>query len=582
MFKKIIIFSSFFLIFTLTFVSIPKSAKSAGFKKGWFLGAVINLSASSFNFGTRRVNSLCGFTFDVTNQGSEKLVINSVSFRSQSFRFDNTIVNFPITIAPQKTRTFRIWFNPNTASFFSDEAAFYSNAVNESVSRVFISGSGQYNLTDLGDILWEGNIPPNPNTSFQDYQPKSMKQIGDVNNDGVNDIIVATENYWTICYNGNSSVTADTLWKFNTHFGTNNTGSVDWEDAMQIMDDINSDGVEEVVIGCGGGNEEVYVLNGRTGAKIWEYPGPGSNYDGDINGLRCDKDYNNDNINDVLISASGEGNGTGRHAVICLNGLNGKVIFNQVQNSEFTHDVVSLPNGGAIGIATNGGPYAVNGFNNSGNNMWNYPVTSAVWSLRQVPDINNDNNPDIIGLWGFTGGIFALSGTTGSQIWVRSLGSSNNGTVEVLDDLNRDGFIDVTFSGPQTAARVDTKTNTVLWTTPFSSSYIRDVGFLGDVTGDTLGEVLYSTQQPGRVFVLNGQSGAILFEYTFGTTIQQRADRVTLLNSIDTNASNEFVACSRDGRIKCFSGGPLGVVGIGSNDNNVLLSFLFIKTIPIL
>jgi hypothetical protein len=296
--------------------------------------------------------------------------------------------------------------------------------------------------------------------------------------------------------------------------------------------------------------------------------------------LRCDKDYNNDSKNDILISASGEGNGTGRHAVICLNGLNGQVIFNQVQSSEFTHDVVSLPNGGAIGIAANGGPYAVNGFNNSGNNTWTYPVSSAVWSLRQVPDINNDNNPDVIGLWGFNGDIFALSGTTGSQLWVRNLSSANNGTVEILDDMNQDGFIDLTFSGLQTAARIDSKTNSVLWTTGLFSSYIRDAGFLGDVTGDTIGEVLYSTQQPGKVFVLNGLTGSILFEYTFGTTIQYRADRVAALNSIDSNASNEFVACSRDGRIKCFSGGPNGVIGFSPSSSIVPGKFALYQNYP--
>jgi hypothetical protein len=51
------------------------------------------------------------------------------------------------------------------------------------------------------------------------------------------------------------------------------------------------------------------------------------------------------------------------------------------------------------------------------------------------------------------------------------------------------------------------------------------------------------------------------FIYTFGTSIDERADRVAKLNDIDNSGTNEFVAGSRDGRIKCFSGGP-GVIGI--------------------
>lgn len=549
--------------------------------KGVYSGPYFGLTANSFNYNNRRINSLCGYSFTVTNQGTQPLIINSVNFASQRFRFDTTNARFPITIDTQRSRTLRIWFNPNAVSTFSDTAAFSTNAVNNSSAKIGITGSGVNDAAVLGNILWESTIPLNPNTSSNDLQPKSMKQIADVNGDGISDMIIATENYWTICYNGNSSVTADTLWKFNTHFGTNNTGSVDWEDAMQIMDDINNDGIPEVVIGCGGGNEEVYVLSGGTGRVIWEYDGPGSNYDGDINGLRVDKDYNNDGKKDVLISASGEGaTNPGRHSVICVNGLNGQVIFMQVQNSEFTHDVTSTTTGGAIGKGSNGGPYGVVGFNNTGSTVWNYTTTSTVWSMKEIPDINNDGSTDIAGLWGFNGSIFALSGSTGSQIWVNNLATSNNGTIELLDDMDKNGFVDITASGPQTAYRIDSKNNNLMWTRFFASSYIRDAGMLGDVTGDSIAEVLYSTQQPGKVFVLNGETGAILFEYTFGTSINERADRVAALNSINGNTSNEFVSASRDGRIKCFDGGPGQVIGIISNNNNIPGKFALYQNYP--
>ncbi|HEY3249749.1 MAG TPA: PQQ-binding-like beta-propeller repeat protein [Ignavibacteria bacterium] len=435
----------------------------------------------------------------------------------------------------------------------------------------------------LGDIIWEGTIPVNPCTSLNDLQPKSLKEIGDVNGDGKHDIIVATENYWTICYNGNASGTAQILWSFNTCFGTNNTGSVDWEDAMQIMDDINNDGIQEVVIGTGGGNENVYVLSGATGLILWEYgdPVPTNNYNGDINGIRVDKDFNNDGKMDVLVSASGEGSShPGRHSIICLNGLNGQELFVTVINCEFTHDVASLTTGGAISFASNGGPYGVKGVNNSGVLQWSYSASSTVWSTKQIPDINNDGNTDLVGLYGFAGGIFAISGSNGQQLWTNSLGSSNNGTVELVDDKDHNGYPDLIFSAPQSAFRIDSKNNQILWSRPFSASYIRDAGLLGDVSGDSIGECLFSTQQPGKVFVLDGNTGAILFEYLFGNTIQQRADRVTSLASIDSNTANEFVACSRDGRIKCFSGGSGTILGISSNNQEMPEKFALYQNYP--
>lgn len=549
--------------------------------KGVQNGAYFGPSVTSFNYNNRRKSSMSGFTFNVTNQGTQPLVINGCSFSSSKYKFDTTNARFPITIDTQSTRTFRIWFMPDAAATFNDSAIFNTNAVNNSNAKISLTGAGVDELPVLGAIMWEGNIPANPNTSFNDYQPKSMKQIPDVNGDGIADIICATENYWTICFNGNSSGTLDTLWKFNTHFGTNNTGSVDWEDAMQIMDDLNGDGIPEVVIGCGGGNEEVYVLSGGTGKLIWEYDGPGSNYDGDIFGIRVDKDFNGDGRKDVLISASGEGaTNPGRHAVICLNALNGEVIFFQQQPSEFTYDVVSVTSGGAIGFGSNNGVRGVRGFNTNGINTWSYSTTSAVWSLREVPDLNNDGNTDIIGFWGFTSNVMALSGTNGQEIWSIGLGNGNNGTVEILDDKDNDGFKDVTFSGPQTAFRIDSKTNQQLWQQSFGASYIRDAGMLGDITGDSIAEVLYSTQQPGKVFVLNGSNGNILFEYTFGTSINERADRVSALNSVDDNRSNEFVACSRDGRIKCFNGGPGEVIGIISNNNTIPQKFALYQNYP--
>ena len=548
--------------------------------KGVFSGSYIALSQYNANYSTRRVNSLSGYTFDITNRGTQPLQINSVSFGSARFRMDLTNVTFPITIDTQKTRTLRIWFNPNSTATFNDSAVFSTNAVNNSTAKMLLTGIGQNNTTALGDIMWEGSVPDNPNTGSQDPQPISIKEIPDVNGDGVNDIIECTGNYWTICYNGNSSVTADTLWKFNTNFGTINTGSVTYKDALQITNDINGDGIKDVIIGCGGGNEMVYALSGKDGRRLWAYGDSISTSDGDINGIRVDKDYNGDGVNDVLISASGEANMTGRHSVYCLNGLTGQELFSAYENANFLYDIVSNENGGAVSYGSNGGPYGIFAFNNSGAGTWGYTTSGVVWSMKKVPDINNDGQSDIIGMYGFNGGIFAISGTNGNQIWTGSTTSSNNGTIEILDDKDKNGFSDFTLSGPMALYRLDTKTDSVLWTNFTNNSFVRDVCMLGDLNGDTINEIAYSMQQPGTVYVVDGATGIILFQYTFGTAITQRADRVTKLTSIDGNFSSEFVAGCRDGRIKCFSGGTNGVIGIHSVSTSIPKKFALYQNYP--
>lgn len=528
--------------------------------KGVYTGANILLSDSVYNYNTRRNGSLCGWSFKIINSGTSDLVINSITFSGTNYKLDTVGLTFPLTIGVQGSKRLRIWFHPTGAGNFPCTATIASNAVNAPSKTISLSGNSNTNTTTLGEIYWQGAVLDNPFTGSDDYQTVSIKQIGDVNGDGVNDVVVASGNYLTTCYNGNASVTADSLWSFNTGYNNNNTGSVTWEDGMQIRSDVDGDGIQDVVIGCAGGNEMVYTISGRTGRQIWAWGDSVSYSDGDIEAVRVDKDYNGDGVKDVLVSASGTGSGTGgRHALVCLNGLTGAQIFYVTQNSDFTGDVVATSFGGAIGLST---PYSVNGFDNNGTQTWTYPTTSKLWSIKEIPTIGTDSVKELIGNFGFSGDVFCLAENTGSVNWTMSLGSSNNSKIQLLDDLDSNGHIDFTLYGPQTAYRIDTKTHNILWQNPLGSSYLRGVDFLSDVNGDGKRDILISTQQPGRVQVLNGTSGMVIFTYEWGTSLLQRGDRCAILNSIDGNPTTEFIGGCRDGRIICFSGGTNVPVGI--------------------
>jgi len=538
------------------------------FGKGIFNGSNIGSSVSSLNYSTRRVNSLSGGYLDITNQGSAPLIINSVTFNSQRFRLDTVGLTFPIVIDTQKTLPMRIWFNPNSAATFNDSAKFNSNAVNSSVLRIPVTGIGQVLPAVLGNIQWQAEIPDNPNTTSDNLKVMSMKEISDVNSDGINDVMIATDNYWTICYNGNSSVTDDILWKFNSRKSNNVSGSVVYEDGMQIMNDINGDGVQDVVIGTGGNNELVFALSGRTGNLLWSYGDSLITSDGDINGMNVSKDYNNDGINDVLVAATGEGKGNGRHAAICLNAVNGTAIFYAVQGGHFTHSITPTSVGGAIDFSSNGGPYGVNGFSNAGGFTWSTTVSSTVWNLKEMQDLNADGVTDIAAYFGFSGSIRMMSGNNGAQIWSNDFGQSIDGNIRTLGDLNNDGFNDITFSGPQTLYRVDSRTAGVIWNTSLDNNYIHSVAELSDMTGDGIREIAAGTQN-SNIYVVRGDSGQIIFTYNFGSATTNTVEQVASIKSIDGNSSSEFLGGSREGIVICFDGGPNGVVGI-TNINSSL------------
>lgn len=415
---------------------------------------------------------------------------------------------------------------------------------------IFRTANTQTRGLQFGDIIWQIQIPDNPGTTLQDKQIRSMKQIPDVNGDNVNDVIIATGNYWTICFNG---INGSILWQFSTHFGSINTGSVEWEDAVAISD-VNNDGTFDAVIGCGGGNEMVYALNGVNGSVLWSYGNPTTTSDGDIEAVNIKYDFNGDGINDALVSASGTTTG-GRHAAICLNALNGAVIFYRTQPQPFTDDAIATESGGAIGVNNNGAPYGVTGLDTSGNSTWSFTAPGNTWSLKEIPDISNDGRKDIVGMGGFTGSIYAISGNSGTQIWSRTLGSSNNGKITILDDADGNGFADITLSAPQAAHRVDSKTGNLIWSNALASSYLRGIDNIGDVTGDSIDDIVIATQLPPRLLVLNGINGNILFDFVFGATLSQRGDRAAVLNDIDTNGVNEFLGGNREGRVICFYGG---------------------------
>jgi hypothetical protein len=546
--------------------------------KGVYTGAFINLSALSYEYGQRRTNSLCGYIFTVMNQGNTPLQINSMNLNTSNYRIDTLGLTFPVSIDTQKTKQFRVWFHPTSPSSFTDTLKINSNAVNLPLSKISLSGSGISQTYDLGSILWQGIVPDNPYTSYNDYQPVSIKQIADVNGDGFNDMLVASNNYLVSCFNGNSSVTSDVLWTFNSGITNYNSGSVTNEEAMQIRDDIDGDGIPDIVIGCGGGNEMVYTISGRTGQMIWSY-GDSINYsDGDITGVRVDKDYNGDGVKDVIVSASGNGQPPlGRRSVYILNGINGNLIFQIPETQvQFLTDVANNQLGGAVGLSNNGGPYFVQGFNNSGSNTWSYTSTDYVWNLKEIKSINSDTIRDFACFAGFNGKIFTLNGATGAEIWSRNLGSSINGTIKILQDSLHNNLLNKLYTfGPKTLQVVDPVTSNVDWVLPLDNSYILGVCQLNYY--HLYAPMIVATTLNNHVYACNTRNtGSIVFTYSFGSGgSETAAEKVSALKTVRTpdqqynGIADDFIAGCRDGRIVCFSGGYFLTPNVNTIGNNV-------------
>jgi len=522
--------------------------------KGINSGSVISVSDTILDFQFRDLYSLSSKNFEIRNLGSEPIFINSVQTQYGFFSFDTVGFQFPIQIDTGSVRAFRIWFEGNSTGMYSDSLTIINSSINLPQIIIALKANVVSRSFNYGDEMWSVHIPDNPSAYIQDYKPMSIKHgFSDI--PGKEVLMVASRNYYVMRVNPYASYQGDIFWKFNTATNNNNTGAVMFQDAMQIRSDIDNDGYTDLVFGCGGGNEFVYTLSGRTGNLIWAY-GDSIDYNrGDINGLRADKDFNGDNIPDVIISASGSSAG-GRHAVICLNGLTGAEIFNKPQTAQYTFDVETTQWGGVICVDQgNGGPYFLNAFNDLGNPLWSQSIPDVCWSIKQIDDIDNDAAKDIAAFIGGTNvRVMAFSGANGSVLWQKSYTNfATFSTIKIVEDRNFNGYKDLIFSGKEGVFRLDSKTGTTVWENFVDGSYVFDVdeGTPIDWGGEL--QVIAGTKN-ANFFKLNIDNGSTLFTQNFGSPNDNAVERVKFVQSYG-RPYHTVVIGTRDGRILGLSGG---------------------------
>ena len=182
-----------------------------------------------------------------------------------------------------------------------------------------------------GTMIWERTIG--------DIQTNCVKSIPDINDDGIEDVIIGSMEGIMYAFSGTSF--PPPIWQTPT-----GTGEIIQE--VVITQDINGDGKNEVI--AGSWDDNVYCFDGATGDIEWTYQVV--NW---VHTVAITEDISGDGIKDVLVGDRGNAIGGGAYA---------------------------------------GSVYYLDGF--TGTLMWSYQTGDMVWAVSQIEDVNGNGASDVI------------------------------------------------------------------------------------------------------------------------------------------------------------------------------------------
>jgi outer membrane protein assembly factor BamB len=336
--------------------------------------------------------------------------------------------------------------------------------------------------------------------------------LGDVNADGVPDVVCGK--YYSdagdelFALSGANGVK---LWAANDCLGIWGTHGLD------TVEDINGDGIREVIMGTPGGVSEgrsFYLKSGKDGATIFTYStysGPNAGW---VHSVAGTGDVNKNGKKDLLAAAGG--NDTVKSGtVFCFDGGS-------------TTDAVSI--------------------------IWTFrPPRDGAQCVTPIADVTGDGIPDAVagaGGNGLDNKVYGLNGTNGAQLWQYDTGGSVNDVV-VLGDLNADGYDDVAAgSWAGTVVGLSGKDGARLWTYTIGV-YVMDLERLPDVNGDGCDDVVVGSWS-SDLLCLSGKDGAPIWTKPVAADVWS----VDVLEDVDGDKLWEAVAGSLGGGsgvAKCYS-----------------------------
>jgi len=536
-------------------------------------GPYIYLPYDSIAFGEVRAGAFTRWQLEIHNKGDETLSITSVSVDDTLHYSVDDRLDFPITLEALESTLVGVWFNPESKGDYPTTINISSNDQTQNPLAIYSNGTGLVKDWPMAEEFWKFTIQ-----APIDGSPKAISGIQDITGDGVEDVIICSEDNYVRCFNGNSHGTADVIWATQIY-----SGSVYQQNCVARIEDIDNDGYEDMIVGTAWGDRSIVALSGYDGEEIWKHHTNEYGDGGWVYQVDATHDYNDDGLTDVLAATGDDSGDNGPKRVYCLNGRNGESIwetplngpvFSVIGIEDFTGDGIPDAAAGASNESeTESSFYGINGSN--GDVEWTKNTTGmTVWALAQIDDIDNSGTKDIIA-GASNGQYYMVDPASETTIVNNSIGVSTIVRFVVMNDINEDGFSDVL---------VANGSSRLIVLDGFEGGYLINesladkpwvVDKIDDVSGDAINDIVTGTLYTNNhAYFVDSYTSELLADIPYG----QPVDAIKSIMDINGDGSMEMVVGGRQGTVICYSGGLDATVGIP--DLNQTLSGLRHKSYP--
>ncbi|MCD4707511.1 MAG: PQQ-binding-like beta-propeller repeat protein [Candidatus Sabulitectum sp.] len=364
------------------------------------------------------------------------------------------------------------------------------------------------------------------------YSNEGFKWFPDTNGDGKREILMATPGGYAPpgrCLYLISGADGSTIWEWAAcEIMPSYTG---WGYSCAALPDINGDNVPECVGGFGTSGSPssglLACIDGASGDSLWTVWLPDAGED-----VEVFADVNSDGVEDILLAVGG--NGYADETARLVDGATGTVLW---QNNP-GGDCMSI----ALADQTDTWPLAVfctfNGnvacYDCGGSLQWNYTGSGMYMDIQGGPDIDGDGVGDIA-LAADNSGVMCLSGSDGNVIWSYPSGSNTWSAAWVNPVMIQGEPVPCVAAGSvngRSVCLLNADTGELIWEKPFTErvynvsivtlDYLSPVVIAGLQDQQSLPDHAWalasstetgivSVSQPGLINLVSPSTGAVSF-----------------------------------------------------------------------